>query len=175
MKSTWFGLLLGLLILQSVEGFSPPQHHRRSVRTRGMSADGPAATATVSRTTTALGAKPQRLAENVDGVVYVNDRVSYVCSIQISFALNAFAKSLVVSHRVGACFCYSAYIPKHYWAHTRSASTVRPVPHLHRKPFNGTTVSFNTWCTSNRKLKRNWPRHERHWPLVPWPPFAWKA
>ena len=27
-------------------------------------------------TTTALGAKPQRLAENVDGVVYVNDRVS---------------------------------------------------------------------------------------------------
>ena len=80
MKSTWYSTLLGLLVLQSVVGFSPPQHHGRSVRTRGMSDDGLAATRTtvVSTTRTALGAKPQRLAENADGVVYVNDRVSFI-------------------------------------------------------------------------------------------------
>ena len=79
MKSTWYSTLLGLLVLQSVVGFSPPQHHGRSVRTRGMSDDGLAAKTTASTTTrTALGAKPQRLAENVDGVVYVNDRVSFI-------------------------------------------------------------------------------------------------
>ena len=77
MKSTWYSTLLGLLVLQSVVGFSPPQHHGRSVRTRGMNDDGLAATTAVSTKTTALGAKPQHLAENVDGVVYVNDRVSH--------------------------------------------------------------------------------------------------
>lgn len=78
MRSTWY-IAFGLIIIPTVVAFSPPHrasnsgtHHDLIVRTRDMMCG-----RTVT-TTTALSAKPQRLAENVDGVVYVNDRVSYV-------------------------------------------------------------------------------------------------
>ena len=63
--------------------FNPLQHHRRAaaaaaaVVVRTPSTIRTKSTTTTTSTTTALRAtKPQRLAENVEGVVYVNDRVS---------------------------------------------------------------------------------------------------
>ena len=99
MKSTLYYLALlehFAAVLSVAVAFSPPfsvefnhlQHqHRRAaaaaaaaaaaVAVRTPSTSRTKSTTTATSTTTALRAtKPQRLAENVEGVVYVNDRVS---------------------------------------------------------------------------------------------------
>ena len=95
MKSTLYNFALLELfaaVLSVAVAFSPPfsmefnhlqHHHRRraaaaaAVVVRTPSTIRTKSTSTVTSTTTVLRAnKPQRLVENVEGVVYVNDRVS---------------------------------------------------------------------------------------------------
>ena len=125
--------------------------------------------------TSLWAAKPQRLQENVPGVVYVNDRVRIIFYV----AYYHLDKQVVVAR---LCVLVKTSIPTHLNLFLKitmqrrnySASTAQHAPPLHPQPLTATTSSASTLYTNSPKRKTNWSKPEPLWRLAPWLPFESK-